>query len=87
MIDRLSNLALKIHNMRLKTERTDVDRSHIQSCQAKLARHLEQRTALAACLDRPLAQVQRGESYFNVHRHCKKHNDPKLNPANYQEKT
>ena len=87
MIDRLSILALKIHHMRLQTERKDVDRSHIESCQAKLARLLEQRADLAACLDRLLAEVQRGESYFKVYRQFKMYNDPKLNPAIYQEKT
>ena len=87
MIDRLSILALKVHHMRLQTERTDVDRSHIESCQAKLARLLEQRTDLAACLDRLLAEVQRGESYFKVYRQFKMYNYPKLNPAIYQEKT
>ena len=85
MIDRLSILSLKIHHMRLQTERTDVDRAHIESCRAKLARLDEQRTDLAACLDRLLAECSRGESYFKVYRQFKMYNDPALNPAVYGE--
>jgi hypothetical protein len=86
MIDRLSILALKIHHMRLQTQRKDVDRSHIESCEAKLARLIEQRTDLAACLERLLAELQSGESYFKLYRQFKMYNDPNLNPAIYQEK-
>ncbi len=83
MIDRLSILSLKIHNMRLQTERKDVDRSHVESCLEKLNRLNEQRTDLAGCLDRLLAEAARGESYFKVYRQFKMYNDPKLNPAIY----
>jgi hypothetical protein len=86
MIDRLSILSLKIHHMRLQTKRTDVERAHIESCEEKLARLLEQRTDLAECLDRLLAEAARGESYFKVYRQFKMYNDPKLNPAIYGEK-
>ena len=85
MIDRLSILSLKIHHMRLQTERTDVDRAHIDSCRAKLSRLDEQRTDLAACLDGLLAECARGESYFKVYRQFKMYNDPALNPAVYGE--
>lgn len=86
MIDRLSILSLKIRAMREQTERTDVDQAHRDTCSAKLARLLEQRTDLAACLDRLLAEASRGESYFKVYRQFKMYNDPKLNPALYAEK-
>lgn len=86
MIDRLSILALKIHHMRLQTERKDADRGHIDACRAKLERLLEQRADLAACLDRLLEEAGRGESYFKVYRQFKMYNDPKLNPALYNEK-
>jgi hypothetical protein len=85
MIDRLSILALKIHHMRLQTERTDVERAHIESCLAKLQKFNEQRNDLAGCLDRLLAEAARGESYFKVYRQFKMYNDPKLNPALYGE--
>jgi len=85
MVDRLSILSLKIHHMRLQTERKDVDRAHIDACLAKLARLNEQRTDLAACLDRLLAECARGESHFKVYRQFKMYNDPALNPAIYGE--
>jgi hypothetical protein len=86
MIDRLSILALKIHHMRLQTERKDVDRAHVETCAAKLERLNEQRGDLAACLDRLLGEASRGEAYFKVYRQFKMYNDPKLNPALYNEK-
>jgi hypothetical protein len=87
MIDRLSILALKIHHMRIQSERADVDRSHIESCLARLQKLNEQRNDLAGCLDRLLAEAARGESYFKVYRQFKMYNDPKLNPAIYGEKS
>jgi hypothetical protein len=86
MIDRLSILSLKIRSMRLQTQRTDVERAHIDACQAKLERLIEQRADLAACLDRLLAECARGESRFKVYRQFKMYNDPALNPAVYGEK-
>ena len=86
MIDRLSILSLKIHHMRLQTERKDVDGAHIESCRLKLARLTEQRTDLASCLKRLLAECARGEAYFKIYRQFKMYNDPALNPAIYGEK-
>jgi Protein of unknown function (DUF4254) len=85
IVDRLSILSLKIHHMRLQTLRTDVEREHLETCRAKLARLLEQRADLAGCLDRLLDEARRGESYFKVYRQFKMYNDPKLNPALYRE--
>jgi hypothetical protein len=86
MIDRLSILALKIHHMRIQAQRTDVDQAHRDTCSAKLARLVEQRADLAACLDRLLREAARGESFFKVYRQFKMYNDPNLNPAVYGEK-
>jgi len=86
MIDRLSILSLKIHHMRLQTLRVDVDAAHIENCSLKLSRLDEQRTDLAACLDRLLAECARGEARFKVYRQFKMYNDPALNPAIYGEK-
>ena len=86
MTDRLSILSLKIHHMRLQTLRSDVASAHIENCLLKLNRLTEQRTDLAACLDRLLAEAARGESYFKVYRQFKMYNDPALNPAIYGEK-
>jgi len=86
MTDRLSILSLKIHHMRLQTLRGDVERAHVDNCLLKLNRLNEQRTDLAACLDRLLAEAARGESYFKIYRQFKMYNDPALNPAIYGEK-
>jgi hypothetical protein len=86
IIDRLSILSLKIHHMRLQAERGDVDRAHIESCRAKLERLIEQRSDLAACLDRLLGECTRGEARFKIYRQFKMYNDPALNPAIYGEK-
>ncbi len=86
MIDRLSILSLKIHAMRLQTERKDVDQAHIKACPSKLRILDEQRKDLAACLDRLLGEAARGETFFKVYRQYKMYNDPNLNPAIYGEK-
>ena len=86
MTDRLSILSLKIHHMRLQTLRTDVGSAHLENCRSKLNRLNEQRTDLAACLDRLLAECERGEAWFKVYRQFKMYNDPALNPAIYGEK-
>ena len=84
MIDRLSILSLKIHHMRLQTQRSDVAAAHVENCLSKLHRLNEQRTDLAACLDLLLAECARGASYFKIYRQFKMYNDPALNPAIYR---
>jgi hypothetical protein len=86
MTDRLSILSLKIHHMRLQTLRKDVERAHIEACEAKLSRLSEQRADLGTALDRLLAEAGRGETFFKVYRQFKMYNDPALNPAMYGEK-
>ena len=86
LTDRLSILSLKIHHMRLQTKRADVDQAHIDDCNARLSRFLEQRRDLAGCLDRLLTEAARGEAWFRVYRQFKMYNDPRLNPAIYGEK-
>lgn len=86
MVDRLSILSLKIHHMRLQTQRKDVDRAHVDSCAARLSRFLEQRQDLAGCFDRLLAEASCGDAWFKIYRQFKMYNDPTLNPAVYGEK-
>jgi Protein of unknown function (DUF4254) len=83
MIDRLSILSYRIRQMRLQAERNDVARAHIDGCLAKLVRLNEQRTDLASCLDRLLADCASGTGRFKVYRQFKMYNDPALNPAIY----
>ncbi len=86
MIDRLSILSLKIHHMRLQTERRDVDETHIRTCRDKLDVLQRQRDDLQKCLDRLLAEAARGAAYFKVYRQFKMYNDPALNPYLYRKK-
>jgi hypothetical protein len=81
IIDRLSIMALKIRAMQAQTERTDVDDAHRVMSQTKLARLLEQRGDLAACLDTLIADAQAGRAFFKVYRQFKMYNDPQMNPA------
>jgi len=81
MIDRLSIMALKVHAMRLQTQRTDVDEAHRQASRAKLERLQAQRDDLAGCLDQLLADAQAGRAYFKVYRQFKMYNDPRFNPV------
>lgn len=83
MIDRLSILALKIHHMRLQTERADATPEHVEACRSKLARLIEQRVDLARCLEALLADCAAGRAYFKVYRQFKMYNDPNLNPYLY----
>lgn len=81
MIDRMSILSLKIAAMRGQTERGDVDECYRATCHAKLARLVEQRGDLGACLDALLADSQAGRAYFKVYRQFKMYNDPRMNPV------
>ena len=84
MIDRLSILSLKIHHMGLQAKREEAGKAHMDACRAKLERLVEQRTDLATCLDRLLAECRRGEAFFKVYRQFKMYNDPALNPELYR---
>lgn len=86
IIDRLSIISLKIFHMRLQTRRTDAEPAHIEACQRKLERLMEQRADLQSCLDRLLSEAAAGRAYFKIYRQFKMYNDPSLNPYLYQQK-
>jgi hypothetical protein len=81
MIDRLSILSLKIHHMRLQTERSEAGHAHVQACSARLQRLIAQRHDLVACLDQLLRETVLGRAYFKVYRQFKMYNDPRFNPV------
>jgi hypothetical protein len=81
MIDRLSILSLKIKAMQAQVARTDVDDTHRQTCNERLARLHQQRNDLGACLDALLRDAAQGLATFKVYRQFKMYNDPSLNPA------
>lgn len=82
-LDRLSILALKIFHMEQETLRTDVEQSHIQSCQAKLDVLLEQRKDLSQSIDELLQDIADGRKVMKVYKQMKMYNDPTLNPVLY----
>ena len=81
MCDRLSIMALKVNAMRVQSLRSDVDEKHRSESRVKLARLLQQRQDLGACLDDLLADAQAGRAYFKVYRQFKMYNDARFNPA------
>lgn len=83
MVDRLSILSLKIHHMRLQTQRRDVSAEHVERCATKLATLVRQRDDLAICLDRLLGEARCGAAHFKTYRQFKMYNDPTLNPQLY----
>lgn len=83
MVDRLSILSLKIFHMGLQTHRKEAGSDHVSACTEKLERLLAQRRDLASCLDRLLADVCEGRTYFKLYRQFKMYNDPTLNPYLY----
>ena len=80
MIDRLSILSLKIHNMHAHAARRD-NAVLAAECAAKLDVLVEQRNDLAYCLDRLLADCASGRRFFKVYRQHKVYNDPRFSPA------
>lgn len=85
IIDRLSIVSLKIHHMRLQTQRTDVEAAHIDTCTQKLNRLIEQRSDLQYCLDTLLQAASHGQARFKIYRQFKMYNDPTLNPYLYKQ--
>ena len=81
LVDRMSIMALKIHAMRLQTERHDVDEAHRAASRVKHERLQQQRADLAGCLDALLADAVAGRAYFKVYRQFKMYNDARFNPA------
>ena len=83
LIDRMSILELKIYHMKEQTERTDVDKSHINQCKTKLEILLEQRKDMSNCLLELLNDLRDGNKYMKVYRQMKMYNDKNLNPSLY----
>lgn len=83
MIDRLSILSLKIHHMRIQTQRTDAGAAHVERCRTKLTLLREQREDLQSCFDALIDECRAGRMYYKIYRQFKMYNDPALNPHLY----
>jgi hypothetical protein len=84
IIDRLSILALKIWHTAEEVRRPDAPEGHAERNRNRLACLTEQRSDLAACLDRLWQQTLAGQRRFKLYRQLKMYNDPSLNPAIYR---
>ncbi len=85
-IDRLSILALRIFHLQEQLERTDVDQTHRQGVEQKLAICRVQQTDLSESLQQLLNDIQTGRKRHRTYRQLKMYNDPALNPYLYRNK-
>ena len=84
IIDRLSILALKVFHTAEEIQRADAPVGHAERNRERLQILEEQRSDLAAALDRLWQQTLAGERRFKLYRQLKMYNDPALNPAVYK---
>jgi len=80
MIDRLSILSLTIYHMREESGRETADAALRAECRMKAERLFDQRTDLAAALERLIGRLASGAAILKIYRQYKMYNDPRLNP-------
>jgi hypothetical protein len=85
-LDRLSIQALKIYHMKEQCSRKDVDNTHVEQCNAKVAvlkrQHDDLVQAILDLVDEYAVGTKRPKVYFQF----KMYNDPSLNPELYKNK-
>ncbi len=84
IVDRLSILALRNFHLEEQLERTDINETHIEKVQSRLAICRVQQSELSMCLDRLLDQILAGRIRHRTYRQFKMYNDPSMNPHLYQ---
>jgi hypothetical protein len=84
VFDRLSILALRIYHLREQLNRDDVDPSHLESVEQKIAVCLLQKDDLETSLRQLLNEIFAGTKRHRTYRQFKMYNDPTLNPYLYQ---
>lgn len=83
-IDRLSIMSLRIYHLREQLEREDVDATHRQKVEERIARCEVQHADLSQSLVELLDDLRVGQKVLRVYRQMKMYNDPTLNPYLYQ---
>jgi Protein of unknown function (DUF4254) len=83
-IDRLSIMSLRIYHLEEQAARPDVDQSHRQKVDERLARCRIQRADLAHSLVELIDDLQTGRKLLKIYRQMKMYNDPTLNPYLYR---
>jgi hypothetical protein len=84
MIDRLSIIALRIYHLEEQLDRTDVDESHIEKVQHRIAVCKVQQAELGQCLAELWLAITSGSMRHRTYRQFKMYNDPSMNPYLYQ---
>jgi hypothetical protein len=84
VIDRLSILSLRIYHLVEQLDRSEVDQSHIDSVQRKIAVCLVQQEDLSISLANLLTDIEAGRKRHKTYRQLKMYNDPALNPYLYE---
>jgi hypothetical protein len=83
-IDRLSIMSLRVFHFEEQLERTDVDQTHVERVQQRLARCRLQQADLSHSLAELLADLVTGRKVLKVYRQMKMYNDATLNPYLYK---
>lgn len=83
-IDRLSIMSLRLYHYREQLERQDVDQSHVEKVQARIALCEQQRADLSQSLRELLEDIASGQRVHKTYRQMKMYNDPTLNPYLYK---
>lgn len=86
VFDRLSILSLRIFHMEEQLERDDVDQSHLDSVNQKIAICRLQQDELSNSLQELLDDIFAGRKRHRTYRQLKMYNDPSLNPYLYAAK-
>ena len=81
IIDRMSVLSLRVHQMALQAERRTASSSHRGQCRDRHELLLEQSARLTDCLHRLLEQLSEGRIRLIPTPRFKMYNDPDLNCA------
>ena len=84
VIDRLSILSLRIYHLDEQLERKDVDQSHRESVEQKIAICRLQQDELSNSLQELLDDIFAGRKRHRTYRQLKMYNDPALNPYLYK---
>jgi hypothetical protein len=85
-IDRLSIMALRIYHLDEQLMRDDVDDSHREKVNTRLAICRLQRHDLSQSLKELLVDIYHGAKRHRTYRQLKMYNDPTLNPYLYKSK-
>ena len=72
--------------MHQEVVREDVEQSHRDACQNKLATLLAQQVDLSTAIEELLEDIEAGRKYMKTYKQMKMYNAPSLNPVLYGNK-